>query len=723
MSLYRKRITVYMRSIPHFFRYMLLALFVLFISLYFPNNIQVDYQFEQGSTWKYEDLRAPFAFPIQKSESDLEEEKRILSREFLPYYRLDKSMAEKQKSLFLENLSKQIRSKNYKKDKSVPNIYIDSVGFAKFGLNLISKLYEKHIVKIEAAHERKNNSIAFRVIENQLELGEFTAKDFIDVKKATQIVVDSIDKVRAVTANTEILLSLLSEVVQVPDIKFDADLTKKNKDLAIKNLSPVRDKIKAGELIIRRGEIVDSIAYSKLISYAHKYEQEINKHKNSFLIYMGYLSLTIALLLILGMYMFIYSRSVFENLQHFILIFALIGGFSYLSFSIHSLSLISLYFIPFCIVPIIVKNFFSPQLALFTHLVLILLVSLVLSLDYHFMIIQIIAGMVAVMSNRKIRYMTDFFISVFYIGIAYMLSYLCTELMHKGVIYPVIADDGRLIEQGLQVGNLGWLGLNILLTLLSYPFIPLLEKAFGLISEITLIELSDLNKPLLRELSFKAPGTMQHSLQVSNLAEAAASEIGANSLLVKVGALYHDIGKMLNPQFFIENQNQNNPHLELSYQESAKMIISHVSEGVKLAKKYGLPSIIIDFISTHHGTTRVEYFYRMHKNENPDKPINEAEFTYPGPRPRNREEVILMLADSAEAASKSLKNPTGRDIDNLVDNIFTFKTSHGQLQDSNLTFAELDTIKAVFKKLLRSIYHVRLEYPVEKMPQNGGENL
>jgi putative nucleotidyltransferase with HDIG domain len=632
-------------------------------------------------------------------------------------------MAEKQKSLFLENLSKQIRSKNYKKDKSVPNIYIDSVGFAKFGLNLISKLYEKHIVKIEAAHERKNNSIAFRVIENQLELGEFTAKDFIDVKKATQIVVDSIDKVRAVTANTEILLSLLSEVVQVPDIKFDADLTKKNKDLAIKNLSPVRDKIKAGELIIRRGEIVDSIAYSKLISYAHKYEQEINKHKNSFLIYMGYLSLTIALLLILGMYMFIYSRSVFENLQHFILIFALIGGFSYLSFSIHSLSLISLYFIPFCIVPIIVKNFFSPQLALFTHLVLILLVSLVLSLDYHFMIIQIIAGMVAVMSNRKIRYMTDFFISVFYIGIAYMLSYLCTELMHKGVIYPVIADDGRLIEQGLQVGNLGWLGLNILLTLLSYPFIPLLEKAFGLISEITLIELSDLNKPLLRELSFKAPGTMQHSLQVSNLAEAAASEIGANSLLVKVGALYHDIGKMLNPQFFIENQNQNNPHLELSYQESAKMIISHVSEGVKLAKKYGLPSIIIDFISTHHGTTRVEYFYRMHKNENPDKPINEAEFTYPGPRPRNREEVILMLADSAEAASKSLKNPTGRDIDNLVDNIFTFKTSHGQLQDSNLTFAELDTIKAVFKKLLRSIYHVRLEYPVEKMPQNGGENL
>jgi putative nucleotidyltransferase with HDIG domain len=241
-----------------------------------------------------------------------------------------------------------------------------------------------------------------------------------------------------------------------------------------------------------------------------------------------------------------------------------------------------------------------------------------------------------------------------------------------------------------------------------------LEKAFGLVSDITLIELSDLNKPLLKELSFKAPGTMQHSLQVSNLAEAAASEIGANALLVKVGALYHDIGKMVNPQHFIENQNQNNPHLDLTYQESAKIIISHVTEGLKLAKKYRLPALLSDFISTHHGTTRVEYFYRMQKNEHPETTIDEKDFSYPGPKPRNREEVILMLADSTEAASKSLKNPSGKDIDTLVENIVSFKTTHGQLQESNITFAELDKIKAVFKKLLRSIYHVRVEYPVEK---------
>jgi putative nucleotidyltransferase with HDIG domain len=410
----------------------------------------------------------------------------------------------------------------------------------------------------------------------------------------------------------------------------------------------------------------------------------------------------------------VYEKPVFENLLHFIFLFIIIGAFAYLAFSINGLSGISLYFIPFCIIPVIVKNFFSSQLALYTHTILILLISLVLSLDFDFLFIQIIAGMVAAMSKRKIRYITDFFVLVFYIGLAYSISYLCTELMGKGVIAPVIADDGRIIENGVEWENFGWIGLNIVLTMLSYPFIPLLEKAFGLISDITLIELSDLNKPLLRELSFKAPGTMQHSLQVSNLAEAAATEIGANALLVKVGALYHDIGKMVNPQHFIENQHQNNPHLDLTYQESAKIIISHVPEGLKLAKKYRLPAVLSDFISTHHGTTRVEYFYRMQKNEHPETAIDEKDFSYPGPKPRNREEVILMLADSTEAASKSLKNPSGKDIDTLVENIVSFKTTHGQLQESNITFAELDKIKAVFKKLLRSIYHVRVEYPVEK---------
>ena len=709
-----QRIAYYLSSIPHFFRYIFLAIFVLFISLFFPGNIEVDYKFELGNSWEYEDLRAPFAFPIQKSKNELEFEKKLLEKEFVPYYRLNNKTAENQKTAFSEKLSKLIISKNYKRDSTGLSNRIDSARFSALGLQLLDGLYKKHIIKTEASHERKNNSIPFRLIENQTELGEFSSNDIIDIKKATQIIVDSIDRVKNTISNSNELLNILAELIQEPDIRYDPEITRKNKELAIKNLSPVRDKIKAGELIIKKGELVDSIAYSKLISYVTKYEQEINKHKNGIFIYIGYLVLSIALIIIFCFYLFVYEKPVFENLQHFIFLFLLIGAFAYLAFSIHNLSVISLYFIPFCIIPVVVKNFFSSQLSFYTHSILILLISLVLSLDFDFIFIQIIAGMVAAMSKRKIRYITDFFVMVFYIGLAYSVSYLCTELIGKGVITPIIADDGRIIENGVEWENFGWIGLNIVLTMLSYPFIPLLEKAFGLVSDITLIELSDLNKPLLKELSFKAPGTMQHSLQVSNLAEAAASEIGANALLVKVGALYHDIGKMVNPQHFIENQNQNNPHLDLTYQESAKIIISHVTEGLKLAKKYRLPALLSDFISTHHGTTRVEYFYRMQKNEHPETAIDEKDFSYPGPKPRNREEVILMLADSTEAASKSLKNPSGKDIDTLVENIVSFKTTHGQLQESNITFAELDKIKAVFKKLLRSIYHVRVEYPVEK---------
>jgi len=709
-----QRIAYYLSSIPHFFRYIFLAIFVLFISLFFPGNIEVDYKFELGNSWEYEDLRAPFAFPIQKSKNDLEFEKKLLEKEFVPYYRLNKKIRESQILAFKDKLSKLIISKNYKKDSAGIVNSIDSAKFSTLGLRLLDRLYDKHIIKTEASHERKNNSIPFRLIENQTELGEFSSNDFIDVKKATQIIVDSIDRVKNTLPNSNELLNILAELIQEPDIRYDAEITRKNKEFAIKNLSPVRDKIKAGELIIKKGELVDSVAHSKLVSYVMKYEQEINKHKNGLFIYIGYLALTSALIIIFCLYLLVYEKPVFENLLHFIFLFIIIGAFAYLAFSINGLSGISLYFIPFCIIPVIVKNFFSSQLALYTHTILILLISLVLSLDFDFLFIQIIAGMVAAMSKRKIRYITDFFVLVFYIGLAYSISYLCTELMGKGVIAPVIADDGRIIENGVEWENFGWIGLNIVLTMLSYPFIPLLEKAFGLISDITLIELSDLNKPLLRELSFKAPGTMQHSLQVSNLAEAAATEIGANALLVKVGALYHDIGKMVNPQHFIENQHQNNPHLDLTYQESAKIIISHVPEGLKLAKKYRLPAVLSDFISTHHGTTRVEYFYRMQKNEHPETAIDEKDFSYPGPKPRNREEVILMLADSTEAASKSLKNPSGKDIDTLVENIVSFKTTHGQLQESNITFAELDKIKAVFKKLLRSIYHVRVEYPVEK---------
>jgi putative nucleotidyltransferase with HDIG domain len=708
----QRRWRQYISRIPHLFRYMLLGALVLFISLFFPNNIRLEYEFEQGDSWSYDDLRAPFSFPIKKSEVELEAERKKIAREFMPYYRLNSNVKAEQQENFVKLFAKEYTA--LKADTSIKKLEIDSANYTSFGLGLLEALYSKHIIKLDKSHQKRGGDFQFKLIEKQLELGEAQVVDFFTTKEATQIVVDTLEKLKAEFQYNELLLNILEDLIRTADIEYDASLTEKNKNFTLKSLSPVRGLVKAGEFIIRRGEIVDSLSYAKLISYEEKYDQEVNKHKNSFLIYFGYLILTIALLSIFAIFMRVYEQDVFNNLQHLGLIIALIAGYSYLSFNLTDFPAVTSYLIPFCIAPIIIKNFFSAQLALFSHIVIILIASMLLSLDYQFILVQIIVGMVAIMSKRKTRYLTGFFFSVLYIGIAYTACYLSLELIHKGAIAPALAEDGRIIEEGVNWATLGWIGMNICLTLLSYPLIPLLERAFGLISEITLVELSDLNKPLLKELSFNAPGTMQHSLQVANLAEAAATEVGANALLVKVGALYHDIGKTISPPHFIENQIQYNPHKEMTYLESAKMIISHVTEGIKLAKKYRLPSVLIDFIRTHHGTTRVEYFYRMHKKEFPNEPINESDFTYPGPRPRNREEAILMLADSIEAASKSLKTPTGQDIDKLVENIISFKISHGQLQDTDLTFEELDAVKKVFKKMLRSIHHVRIEYPDEQ---------
>lgn len=708
----QRRWRQFINRIPHLFRYLLLGALVLFISLFFPNNIRLEFEIEQGESWSYEDLRAPFSFPIKKSEAELEAERKEIAREFMPYYRLHPNVKAEQQEAFVRLFAEEYKS--LKEDTSIADLEIDSASYTSFGLGLLEGLYTRHIIKLDRQHQKKGRDFQFRLIEKQVEQGEAEVEDFFTTKEATQLMVDTLEKLKLEYEYNELLLNILEDLIRTADIRYDGSLTEKNKNFALKSLSPVRGLVKAGEFIIRRGEIIDSLSYAKLISYEEKYDQEVNKHKNSYLIYFGYLILTIALLSIFAIFMRVYEQEVFDNLQHLALIIALIAGYSYLSFSLEHLSDVTSYLIPFCIAPIIIKNFFSAQLALFSHIVIILIASMLLSLDYQFILVQIIVGMVAIMSKRKTRYLTGFFFSVLYIGIAYTACYLSLELIHKGAIAAALAEDGRIIEEGVNWATLGWIGLNICLTLLSYPLIPLLERAFGLISEITLVELSDLNKPLLKELSFNAPGTMQHSLQVANLAEAAATEVGANALLVKVGALYHDIGKTISPPHFIENQNQYNPHNEMTYLESAKMIISHVTEGIKLAKKYRLPSVLIDFIRTHHGSTRVEYFYRMHKKEFPDQEIDESVFTYPGPRPRNKEEAILLLADSLEAASKSLKTPTGQDIDKLVENIISFKISHGQLQDTNLTFKELDAIKRVFKKMLRSIHHVRIEYPDEQ---------
>lgn len=361
---------------------------------------------------------------------------------------------------------------------------------------------------------------------------------------------------------------------------------------------------------------------------------------------------------------------------------------------------INAYFIPFSIAPIILQTFYNKRLALFTHVIIILTASFITSLGWDFTFLQLLAGIVVLLTNVDVNSWPKFFFSIFSMLVASLLAFTGLTLV----------EHGNLFSWNWTI--LTWIFLSAFLTLLALPLVPLLESIFGFVSAFRLRELMDLNRPLLRELAIKAPGTLQHSIQVGNLSEAAAREIGADALLLKCAALYHDVGKMLHPEYFVENQSGiESPHEEKSNLDSARIIISHVTEGEKMARKSGLPPLLIDFITTHHGTTRVEYFYRKMLNESSDEMPDELDFLYPGPKPHTKEQTIFMMADSIEAACRSLKQPTEQSMNELIDNIIAGKIKMGQLEESPMSFNELERCRAAFKRFMRSVHHQRIEYP------------
>jgi hypothetical protein len=353
-------------------------------------------------------------------------------------------------------------------------------------------------------------------------------------------------------------------------------------------------------------------------------------------------------------------------------------------------------------VPIFISTFFDSRLALFIHLITVFIVGFFVPNSFEFVFLQFITGVVAIISLTKVYRRSKLFLSVAYILISYILVYLGIVTIQEGT--PL----------AINVLYLVWFASNALLLLASYQLIYLFEKVFGFLSDTTLMELGDTNQELLRKLAETAPGTFQHSLQVANLAESAIQKIGGNPLLVRTGALYHDIGKMNNPYYFIENQSPDfNPHKNLKFDESAEIIIRHVEDGVQIAKKHRLPEQIIDFIRMHHGTTKVQYFYRLFKDRFPEAIDELNAFSYPGPKPFTRETALVMMADSVEAASRALKSITVKSIDDLVDNIINYQQIEEQFNDANITFRDISTIKSVFKKKLQNIYHARIEYPKE----------
>ncbi len=672
-------------------RYLLLLLTALVITNWIPKVGEFEYEFSLGKPWKHKNLIAPFNFAIQKTPENLEAEKAEVLSSITPYYSYKKEIAEENQLKFTQSFNNQFQALRDSLNFSLE----DSTNHVTKGIELLELLYNKGLIKVAPIH-REGDNLKINLLRNNIAESVYL-KSFYTIKDAYQIVIDSLNSSKELDA--DFLIPIIENAITY-NITYDKKTTEDIKNEAIDNISTTRGVVQEGESIISKGVIVDKSRYAILQSFKAEYTKSITGEDTNKTIAFGYFILIALVITFYTLFIYLFYKELFLSVKDLSFVLLLILLMSYTFHWAVEANLPSYYVLPFCIVPIVLRTFFGARLALFTHIIIVLIAGFILPEKFSFLFLHLIAGMAALFANINARYWSQFFVSAALVLLTYVTGYFALTLIQKGTF------------DAIMWGDYAWLGVNVLLVLLAYPLIPIFERAFGLISEITLVELADLNKPLLKQLSIKAPGTFQHSLQVSNLAEAAANEVGANAMLVKVAALYHDIGKMNNAIYFIENQNtESNPHDDLQFEESAQIIIKHVRDGIDLAKKYRLPGAIIDFIRTHHGTMRVEYFYRSHLKNFPEKSVDEDRFRYPGPAPFSKETAILMMSDAVEAASKSLKNPAAEDIDKLIENIINHQMESNQFANCDITFKDITMIKKTFKHMVKNIYHVRIAYP------------
>lgn len=666
------------------YKYLLYAVSVFCIVFFFPKGGQFKYEFQKGKPWQYENLYAPFDFSIKKSAEEISIEKQRISQDQFNYYRYDEAVSEGVFKEFDIKFKDSFTSEQYGQN--------DLASLRRVGLNILEEVYENGILlKPDQSEVGKQVYLIKQNEANQI--------DFDDLYRIQDIesVIESIlgDKGHsALGANYQ---SLFFNLVK-PNVTFDSNLSQKALNDELSKISLTRGTIDEGKLIIAKGEVVESENYKILESLKDEFESELWASNNYYFILGGYTVLVALVLMMLFLFLKKYRPEVFENGTKVTFIFFNILLMVFVTTLMVKYNEAYVFVVPLCILPLILKTFFDARLGLFVHVLTVLILGFVVPNSFEYIFIQIIAGIVTILTVSELYKRANLFISVGQITLIYIVGYLAFHIIHEGNLDNII-----WLTLGLFL-------LNGMITLFVQPLIYVYEKVFGLVSDVSLLELSDTNSKLLKELSNKAPGTFNHSLQVANLAEAAANEIGANAMLVRVGALYHDIGKLGNPNYFTENQITNvNPHDDLAPRDSARIIVDHVIQGIELARKNNLPDRVIDFIRSHHGTTVVYYFYK--KQQELGEEPNEEDFKYPGPIPFSKETAILMMADSVEAASKSLKNPTFMIIDEFVDKIIGGQMSANQFLNANITFREIETIKKIFKQKLTNIYHLRVEYP------------
>ena len=666
----------------------------ILISLLYPRGVRFDYAFEQGQRWRHSDLIAPFDFPLRKSDAEIEAERRRIRDSADPYYIFDEGAGAAAIARFRERFGERLGS--LQANSEFPDLRERPDRYLRLGAEVIVRSHERGIVDATPTLPPTGDGVV-RILRGGT-ITEADPKSLRTLELARRHVVDSLRV--SPLPDVGFILPLVQASLS-PNISYSDSLTQRFAETRLGQIVESRGMVRQGEVIVLEGGIITDEIYQRLRSYKVQYESEVIDVSRRWLMYLGYVMLTGLIMSLLLLYVRVFHAAEFRRFNRLAFLMLLLLLCSFAVYRIEGLRAVSIYLMPFVLLPIVVKSFYPPGVALFTHLVAVLIAGFISRLGYEFAFLQIIAGIVAVLLPTTTQDWSRIIRSLLILGATYFVGYVGLELIKEGSWREV------------DWGTLSWLALSLFLSLLAYPLVPLFGRLFGLTSEVVYQELADVNRPVLRQLALQAPGTFQHSLAVSNLAEAAVREIGGDTLLVKVAALYHDIGKTVNPLYFIENQTGRNPHEGLDERESARIIISHVPEGIRLATEANLPNSLIEFIATHHGTTRVEYFYRTYINKHPKATIDPGFFRYPGPLPISREQGVMMIADSVEAAGRALKDPTAEGVDHLVDALIDSKIALGQFHDCALSFRELEVCRELFKRMLKSMYHARVAYPDE----------
>jgi putative nucleotidyltransferase with HDIG domain len=668
-------------------RFLMMLASICLIVFTLPKQAKFSYDVEKGRIWNQKDLLSPYSFAILKTQQEIESDQKAALASVTPIYQLDSTMSERQLEGFKGDF--EIKWHNSGISEHLKAKYIAT------GYSLLKEVYDAGILKLNPKYQQSSENYPITILNRNVAADKNTA-DLFTTEKALSYCEQAIKKDKEL--DEAFLLDIISNRLQ-SNLTFDNKLTSRLEREVVEGLSTTRGMVEKGETIVAKGSIVNDEVYQKLQSYKKAFEDNARVNGDRRLVLLGQFLLVGIAITLLMVFLYLFRRDIYNDNRLVSLILLVITAMLFTLSTTIKFQLPNLYYIPYCIVPIIIRILFDTRLALNIHLLVVMIAGFFVPNSFEFAYFEITAGMVSIYSIKNLIRREQFLVSALIITLTYFVAFLGISFIREG-----------------NLTTTDWLDfvpfiVSVLLTLLAYPLIYVFEKIFAITSDITLIELTNTNAPLLREMAFTAPGTFQHSLQVANLAENAIYTIGGNALLVRAGALYHDIGKLENPLYFIENQSAGfNPHDKLPYQESAQIIIRHVSKGIEMAHKANLPEIVIDFIRTHHGNTRVDYFFQSFLKNFPEKFVDENTFRYPGPIPFSKEGGVLMLADSVEAASRALKEPDEKSISDLVDRVVKYKLDQNQLKDSNITLKEIETIKTIFKRMLMSIYHVRIDY-------------